>query len=208
MASLSDLDINEIGEWPGSIKMLVILVVCILLLVAGYYSIIKDKRFELQGLEQKEETLKSEFKVKQARATNLDAYKAQLEEMKKVFGAMLKQLPGKSEVADLLLDISRAGQVNGLEFELFKPEGENPRDFYAELPIKMQVTGDYHQFGAFVSDVAILPRIVTLHDLTLNKVKAKDATEKEVMKMTITAKTYRYFDDEELAAIAAESEVQ
>lgn len=206
MDSLNNLDFKEIGEWPGALKLVCILVICFLLLGLGYYLVIKDKRFELTGLEQQEESLKSEFTVKQTRATNLDAYKVQLEEMKVVFGAMLQQLPGKSEVADLLLDISRTGQESGLEFELFKPEGEYPQEFYAELPIQMAVTGDYHQFGSFVSNVAALPRIVTLHDLTVEKIEVggngKEEKE-ETMKMTITAKTYRYFDDEELAVIAA-----
>ncbi len=208
MASLSELDFNEIGEWPGVFKALTILILCAVLLAAGYWFIIKEKRVELATLEQKEQTLKSEFELKQGRATNLDAYKAQLEEIKVVFGTMLQQLPGKSEVADLLLDISRAGQSNGLEFELFKPEGEQPRDFYAELPISMQVTGDYHQFGEFVSSVAALPRIVTLHDLTIEKAKPTSNNkegEAEAMKMTITAKTYRYFDDTELATIEEEA---
>ncbi len=208
MASLSELDFNEVGEWPNVFKVLTILILCAILLAVGYWFIIKDKRVDLAALEQKEQTLKSEFEKKQGRATNLDAYKAQLEEIKVVFGTMLQQLPGKSEVADLLLDISRAGQSNGLEFELFKPEGEQPRDFYAELPISMQVTGDYHQFGEFVSSVAALPRIVTLHDLTIEKLKprgGKAGDKTDAMKMTVTAKTYRYFDDTELAAIEEEA---
>lgn len=207
MASLSELDLNEIGEWPGGLKIITILLLCAVLWGAGYYFFIKDKRVELAGLEQKEETLKSEFELKQSRAVNLDAYKEQLEEIKLVFGTMLQQLPGKSEVADLLLDISRSGLTNGLEFELFKPEGEQPREFYAELPIRMQVTGEYHQFGGFVSDVAALPRIVTLHDLTVEKDTNNTRNQEENvenMKMTITAKTYRYFDEEELEALAAE----
>lgn len=206
MTSLNELDFNEVGEWPGALKAILILILCALLLGAGYYFIIKDKRIELASLEQKEQTLKSDFELKQARAVNLDAYKEQLEEMKVMFGTMLQQLPGRSEVADLLLDISRAGQTNGLEFELFRPQGEQPRDFYAELPIQMEVTGEYHQFGEFVSSVAALPRIVTLHDLTIEKSKraSSDQPENEAeMKMTITAKTYRYFDDEELAVLSA-----
>lgn len=204
MASLSDLDVNEIGEWPGILKLLVILLLCVVLWVAGYFAFIKEKRLDLAALEAKEETLKASFIVKQARATNLEAYKLQLEEMKVAFGTMLQQLPGKSEVADLLLDISRAGKSNGLEFELFKPQGEQPKDFYAELPIQMEVTGEYHQFGEFVSDVAALSRIVTLHDLSVEQLKKQPSDpETADMKMTITAKTYRYFDEEELAAYAA-----
>ncbi len=209
MASLNELDFNEIGEWPGALKVIFIFILCALLWGAGYYFIVKDKRVQLASLEQKEQMLKSDFELKQARAANLDEYKAQLEEIKVVFGTMLQQLPGKSEVADLLLDISRAGQSNGLEFELFRPQGEQPRDFYAELPIQMEVTGGYHQFGEFVSSLAALPRIVTLHDFTIDKVdgsgrQSEAEAEAADMKMTITAKTYRYFDDEELAVLAAE----
>jgi type IV pilus assembly protein PilO len=163
---------------------------CILLLVGGYYYIIQDKQIELERLEQKEVNLKQEFKTKHAKAVNLEAYKEQTKEMRVIFSSMLQQLPRKSEVADLLIDISRTGLVNGLEFELFKPEGERPVDFYAELPITMKVTGTYHQFGEFVSAVAALPRIVTMHNLTI--VPQGQGR----MVMEITAKTYRYFDEE------------
>ena len=144
-------------------------------------------------MEQKEQDLKIDFEKKQARAVNLDAYKEQMNEMRVVFKSMLQQLPRKSEVADLLIDISRTGLVNGLEFELFKPESERPVDFYAELPISMKVTGNYHQFGEFVSAVAALPRIVTLHNLTMSPLSESSGN----MTMNITAKTYRYFDEEE-----------
>ena len=153
---------------------------------------IKDKQAELATLEQTEVQLKKEFEVKQEKAWNLAAYQAQLAEMRVTFSSMLKQLPRKNEVADLLIDISRTGIVNGLEFELFKPEAERPVDFYAELPINMKVTGTYHQFAGFVSDVAALPRIVILHDLTMSPL-AKDGGK---MSMEINAKTYRYLDEE------------
>lgn len=188
--SLSELDFNESGEWPGIIKTLAILLLCILVWGGGYYFIIKDKQTELLGLEQKEQQLRNEFEVKTAKAVNLEAYKEQMVEMKIAFASMLKQLPRKSEVADLLIDISRTGLINGLQFELFKPEGERPIDFYAELPISMKVTGTYHQFGDFVSGIAALPRIVTLHNLTMAPL-GKDSGK---MSLTITAKTYRYFD--------------
>ncbi|MDH5358683.1 MAG: type 4a pilus biogenesis protein PilO [Gammaproteobacteria bacterium] len=190
--SLSDLDFNESGEWPPVIKMLAILLLCLLVWGAGYYFIIKDKQIELESLEQKEVQLKKEFETKQAKAVNLEAYKVQMKEMEVAFSSMLQQLPRKSEVADLLIDISRTGLINGLEFELFKPGGERPVDFYAELPIEMRVTGTYHQFGQFVSAVAALPRIVTMHNLTLTPL-GKDAGK---MTMDITAKTYRYFDEQ------------
>lgn len=190
--SLSELEFNESGEWPVIIKTLAILLLCILVWGGGYYFIIKDKQAELLGLEQKEQQLRNEFEAKTAKAVNLEAYKVQMVEMKISFASMLKQLPRKSEVADLLIDISRTGLINGLQFELFKPEDERPVDFYAELPISMKVTGTYHQFGDFVSGIAALPRIVTLHNLTMAPL-GKDSGK---MSLTITAKTYRYFDQE------------
>ena len=193
MPSLNELDINEPGEWPKPIKMMAIAAACVAVLIAGYYLMIQDKQIELAGLEQKEQALKTEFEIKQAKAFNLEAYKEQMNEMRVVFKSMLQQLPRKSEVADLLIDISRTGLVNGLEFELFKPESERPVDFYAELPISMKVTGNYHQFGEFVSAVAALPRIVTLHNLTMSPLSESSGN----MTMNITAKTYRYFDEEE-----------
>ena len=193
MPSLNELDINEPGEWPQVIKTIATVALCLALLVVGYYVVIKDKQVELAGLEQKEQTLKTEFETKQAKAFNLDAYREQMKEMRVVFTSMLQQLPRKSEVADLLIDISRTGLVNGLQFELFKPESERPVDFYAELPISMKVTGKYHQFGEFVSAVAALPRIVTLHNLTMSPVSESSGK----MTMDIRAKTYRYFDEEE-----------
>ena len=192
LSSFSDLEFNESGEWPVIIKMLAILVLCAVVWGGGYYYIIKDKQIELESLEQKELQLRTQFEKKQAKAANLDAYKVQLAEMRIAFASMLQQLPRKSEVADLLVDISRTGLINGLEFELFKPEGEKPIDFYAELPITMKVTGTYHQFGEFVSGLAALPRIVTLHNLKLAPLGKNDTGK---MTMDLTAKTYRYFDE-------------
>jgi len=190
LSSLNGLDFNESGEWPIVIKAIAIALLCILVWAGGYYYIIKDKEVTLAAAEAKEKMLKKTYDIKYVRAVNLEAYREQMEEMKVIFSSMLKQLPRKSEVADLLVDISSSGLVNGLEFELFKPEGENPIDFYAELPIQITVTGTFHQFGEFVSAVAALPRIVTMHDLTLSPL----AKEPKMMTMQITAKTYRYFD--------------
>jgi len=192
LSSLSELDINESGEWPLIIKVIAISLLCVLVWGGGYYYIIKDKEIALEAAERKEITLKQTLEVKYAKAVNLEAYKEQMKEMKIVFASMLQQLPRKSEVADLLIDISRAGLVNGLEFQLFKPGAENPIDFYAELPIQMKVVGDFHQFGEFVSAVAALPRIVTMHNLTLVPL----GEDSELMSMDITAKTYRYFDEQ------------
>lgn len=191
-SSLNELDFNESGEWPALFKTIAIVLLCLVIWGAGYYFVISDKKIELEALEQKEVQLKSSFETKQAKAANLEAYKEQMEEMKVMFSGMLQQLPRKSEVADLLIDISRTGLVNGLEFELFKPEEERPIDFYAELPISMNVSGTYHQFGEFVSAIAALPRIVTLHDFTLTPQGDSDK-----ISMVITAKTYRYFDEQE-----------
>lgn len=191
LSSLTELDFNESGEWPLPIKIISILLVCLLVWGAGYYFIIKDKQVELEALNQKEVQLKASFEKKQAKAVNLEAYKAQLAEMKVMFSSMLEQLPRGSEVPDLLVDITRTGLINGLEFELFKPQGERPVDFYAELPIQMTVSGTYHQFGQFVSGVAALPRIVTIHDLSLGPLDEKTGK----MTMNLSAKTYRYFDE-------------
>ncbi|MDO7598269.1 MAG: type 4a pilus biogenesis protein PilO [Pseudomonadota bacterium] len=192
LSSLTELDFNESGEWPLSIKIVAIMLLAALIWGGGYYFMIKDKQAELETLERTEVQLKKEFVTKQEKAWNLDAYKAQLAEMRVTFSSMLKQLPRKNEVADLLIDISRTGLINGLEFELFKPGAERPVDFYAELPIDMKVTGTYHQFAGFVSDVASLPRIVILHNLSM----APLAKSGDKMTMNITAKTYRYLDDE------------
>jgi len=192
LASLNELDFNESGEWPVVAKAIAIFLLCVVIWVGGYFYIIKDKEIALAAAAAEEVTLKQSYKVKYAKAVNLEAYKEQMKEMKVIFSSMLKQLPSQSEVADLLIDVSRSGLTNGLEFELFKPGPEQAGEFYAILPIQIKVTGDFHQFGEFVSAVATLPRIVTMHNLTLSPIG--ESTEKMVM--DITAKTYRYFDDE------------
>jgi type IV pilus assembly protein PilO len=191
MSSISDLDFNESGEWPVPVKIIAILLICVAIWGAGYYFLLKDRKVELETLEQKEVELKKTFETKQAKAVNLEAYREQLAEMKVMFASMLEQLPRKSEVPELLVDVTRTGLINGLEFELFQPQGERPIDFYAELPIQMTVTGNYHQFGQFVSGLAALPRIVTVHDLKLGPLSQETGK----MTMNLTAKTYRYFDD-------------
>jgi type IV pilus assembly protein PilO len=191
-----NLDPNNIGNWPVAAKAIVILLLCIALLFAGYYLDTSDQLLELKTAQTKETSLKKEFEDKQTKATNLAAYKEQMLEMQRSFGALLQQLPGKTEVAEVLVDISRIGIISGLEFELFKPEAEVPKEFYAELPIKLRVKGSYHQFGNFASATAALSRIVTLHDLTLSSAKKqKDGDGR--MTMEATAKTYRYLDEEE-----------
>lgn len=191
---LSSLDFSTIGSWPMSVKAALIAVVCIAVLALGYFL---DTQKQLETLERnrnEEVKLKKDFETKQAKAANLEAYKKQMEEMKRSFGAMLRQLPSKTEVEDLLVDISQTGLASGIEFQLFKPEAERQIDFYAELPIKMKMIGTYHEFGRFVSGIAALPRIVTLHNISISSEKGGSLT------MDLEAKTYRYLDEAEIAA--------
>lgn len=191
---LNDLDLSNIGAWPVAVKAVLIGILCALVLVLGYFLIIQKKMDELDRARAQETELKTEFETKQAKAANLDAYKKQMKEMEVSFGTMLRQLPSKTEVDDLLVDISQTGLSSGIEFELFKPLAEQQIDFYAELPIQISMIGGYHQFGDFVSGVAALPRIVTLHDIGLTSLKGGK------LKMDVMAKTYRYLDENELAA--------
>lgn len=191
---LSELDLSTIGSWPAAVKGAVVAVMCLIVLGAGYFLHIQNKLDQLDRVRAQENSLKSEFEKKQSKAANLDAYKKQMKEMEESFGTMLRQLPSKTEVDDLLIDISQTGLSSGIEFELFKPQSEKQIEFYAELPIQISMLGDYHQFGRFVSGVAALPRIVTLHNINLSSSKGGQ------LKMDVTAKTYRYLDEEELAA--------
>jgi type IV pilus assembly protein PilO len=154
-----------------------------------------DDRPVLQRAEADELDLRSQFENKQQRAANLDAYKAQLVEMERSFGAMLRQLPGKTEVPNLLVDISQTGLAAGLQEKLFQPGAEESKGFYAELPIKIRLVGSYHEFGTFVSGIAALPRIVTLHDIQITPLGDK-AGGYDNLVMDVTAKTYRYIEDE------------
>lgn len=194
---INNLDPNNIGSWPLAARVIVIALLCGILLFLGYYLDTSSQLETLDSAREKEESLKQEFEKKQRKAANLDKYKAQMKEMERTFGALLQQLPGETEVAEILVDINRTGIINGLEFELFKPGAENPKEFYAELPIQIRVIGDYHQFGNFVSGIAALPRIVTLHDLELAPSKADQANPGGKMILTTTAKTYRYLSDKQ-----------
>lgn len=190
---LNDLDLSNIGAWPTPAKIVVIIILCAAVGAAGFFLFTKNQMEKLERVEQEEMTLKQEFESKQARAVNLEAYKQQLKDIEESFGAMLRQLPSKTEVEGLLVDISQTGLASGIEFLLFKPQGERFIEFYAELPISMKMTGTYHQFGNFVSGVAALPRIVTLHDISISDDKGGRLI------MEVTAKTYRYLDETELA---------
>ena len=190
LSSINDLDFNESGDWPTPIKLVVLLLVVLVVFGIGYFLIVKDKQTWLSRLEAEERQLRMDFETKSSMAVNLDAYKEQMNEMEIAFDSMLQQLPGRSEVAELLTDISRTGIRNGLEFELFRPESERVIDFYVELPISMRVTGSYHQLARFISDLAGLPRIVSMHDLRMEPVGSDGK-----ISMDITTKTYRYQDE-------------
>ena len=190
---LGDLDLANVAIWPAAARAIVILFLMLGVIFLGYWFHTKDQLVDLENLAAKEKDLKVQFERKAKKAANLEAYQQQLAEMRESFGAMLRQLPNKTEVADLLVDVSQTGLASGLEFELFKPQGERPQEFYAELPINIRVIGDYHEFGNFVSGVASLPRIVTLHNVSIAKRKTKDSP----LVMNLIAKTYRYLEQDE-----------
>ena len=192
--NLEDLDLSNVARWPAAARAVVILFMMSSILFLGYWFHTKEQLLELDKTTQIETDLKARFEKKAEQATNLEAYEKQLEDMRESFGAMLRQLPNKTEVADLLVDISQTGLASGLEFQLFKPQNENPREFYAELPISIRVVGEYHEFGAFVSGLASLPRIVTLHDIKISRL----GKTKPTLAMDLTAKTYRYLEDSEI----------
>ena len=192
---LNNLDLNNIGSWPTAIKGVLVAIVSVGVLALGYFLDIQDQQDNLDRIIAEESRLKSDFESKQAKASNLEAYKAQMVEMEDSFGAMIRQLPSKTEVEDLLVDISQTGLASGIEFQLFKPLAEKHIEFYAELPITLKMTGDYHQFGEFVSGIAALPRIVTLQNISIVGGKGK----KGGLTMDVTAKTYRYLDEGEVS---------
>jgi type IV pilus assembly protein PilO len=200
LQDLNELDLSNIGDWPWPVKGVLVLILCIGLGVGWYYMDAEALLLELEKAEKKELGLRKTFEEKQSKAVNLEKYKQQLAEMRQSFGSMLRQLPNKTEVAELLVDVSQTGLAAGLEFELFKPTGEVPKEFYAELPIQLKVHGDYHEFGEFISGLAALPRIVTIHDVKITPLKAKGKGKSEEgssdLLMEATAKTYRYLDEE------------
>ena len=192
---LNELDLTNVARWPAAARAVVIIFIMGGVIFLGYWFHTKDQLVQLEEAEQHESDLKVIFEKKAQQAANLEAYEQQLEDMRESFGAMLRQLPNKTEVADLLVDVSQTGLASGLEFELFKPQAELPREFYAELPINIQVIGRYHEFGDFISGVAALPRIVTVHDVNISP-RAKDGS---LLVMNLTAKTYRYLEEDERA---------
>ena len=191
---LRSLDINDVGRWPLVFRAAVIAIVFVLVVAAGiWFTIVKDKAPQLQRAENDEQNLRVSFENKQRKAANYDAYKAQLAQIEQSFGTMLRQLPGETEIPSLIVDISQTGLASGLQEKLFQPQPEVPRDFYAEKPIKIRLTGGYHEIANFVSGVAALPRIVTLHNINITPEVRNTYDE---LSLEVTAQTYRYLDEE------------
>ena len=191
---LKSLDTSDPGRWPLPIRAGAVGIAFVALVAAGvYFFVIKEEVPLLERAQRQETELRGQFEERQRKAANFDAYRAQLAEIERDFGAMLRQLPGKTEVPSLLVDISQTGLGAGLEEQLFQPTGEVQKDFYAELPIKLRYTGSYHELGTFVSGIAALPRIVTLHDITIAPLRDGSSDE---LSLDVTAKTYRYLDEE------------
>lgn len=185
---INDLDINNAGIWPGPIKAIVALIVFGLILGGGYWFFIKDQYANLQRVEQQEQQLRETYENKAYQVANLDVFKAQMVEMEETFGALVRQLPSETEVPGLLEDITNTARGSGLDLQQVQLQGERQRDFYSELPINIRVTGSYHELATFVSSVAGLPRIVTLHDLKIAPVGGDG----ERLDMQVLARTYRY----------------
>lgn len=195
---LKSLDPNDPGRWPLPIRIGFVTVVFVVLSAALFYFFVwSDQKPRLDQAAAQEQELRNTFKFKHSKAVNLSVYQQQLQDIERSFGALLRQLPGKTEVPNLLVDISQVGVGAGLEEKLFQPSAEVKKDFYAELPIKIRLTGSYHQMGEFVSGIAALPRIVTLHEMTI-KPENKDVYDN--LSFELTAKTFRYLDDAEVAA--------
>ncbi len=199
LEQIRQLDPNDPGRWPLAFRLGAIgFIFAVAAALAAYFIAYQDQQPLLDQAKAKEEQLLETLRQKAGKAANLDAYKAQLKEMERSFGAMLRQLPNKTEVPNLLVDISQTGLAAGLDEKLFQPSQEVKRDFYAELPIKIRLTGSYHSIGAFVSGLAALPRIVTMHDVQIEPVGGKGMSDQ--LQLDLTAKTYRYLDDDEQAA--------
>lgn len=194
---LRNLDVNDIGRWPLLFRAAFIALAFIAATGVGYYYFVYELKMPvLERAEAQELELRSSFEAKQRKAANFDAYQQQLAEIERSFGTMLRQLPGKTEIPNLLVDISQTGLAAGLDEKLFQPMGEIQKDFYAEKPIKIRLDGSYHEFGDFVSEIAALPRIVTLHDIEISMESGADMDFDKLV-LDVIAKTYRYMDDEE-----------
>ncbi len=197
-----ELDFNNIGAWPRNAKIVFCVLLSLLIIVLSYLLVVRGQREELEGLVNKEATLRDDFVEEQKRAVNLEPLKLQLAQMEQVLQQMLRQLPSKTEMPDLIIDVSQTALSSGLNNELFKPGDETLKEFYAEKPIALRLVGSYHQFGAFVSGVASLPRVVilTMHDINLKPKGGQGViTPGGALELSGTVKTYRYLDDAELA---------
>jgi len=194
---LQNLDFNDIGRWPFLFRAAAVILTFGIATSGGvYFFVFEEKVPVLEEARSEEGNLRVIFEEKQRKASNFDAYQEQLEEIERSFGAMLRQLPGKTEIPNLLVDISQTGLAAGLKEKLFQPMGEVRKDFYAEKPIKIRLDGGFHEFGSFVSDIAGLPRIVTIHDIQIRPV-GNDGEYDDLI-LDLTAKTYRYMEDEDL----------
>jgi type IV pilus assembly protein PilO len=215
---LRQLDFKDIGRWPflfRALGVLIVLVFVTLLLVWYFVWGENGNRPQLLKARAEQQQLWANFDQKQRKAANLEAYRQQLAEIERTFGAMLRQLPGRTEVPSLLVDISQTGLAAGLQERLFQPGTETKKDFYAELPIKIQLTGGYHEFGLFVSGIAALPRIVTLHDIEISRSQQRGSSTRrgapapsDSLTLNLTAKTYRYLDEDETAEPADDKDAK
>ena len=208
--SLRELDFNNIGQWPQNAKIGLCAFIALVILLLAWLLFVRDKRTELEGLQGQETELRTEFETKQGRAANLEPLKQQLAQMEQQLQQMLRQLPSKTDMPDLIVDISQTALATGIQNELFQPGAETAKEFYAEKPIALRMVGTYHQFGAFVSGVASLPRVVimTMHDISLQPKNAKTDPNARIgsnsaLELAGTVKTYRYLDEDETAAQAA-----
>ena len=190
LKELNQIDFNNIGEASWGIKGLILVVIVLAILGLSYYLFIGDQRTDLERAESREMQLRDEFEDKQQRAANLQPYEDQLEEMERMFASLLELLPSSAEIPSLLVDISQTGLQAGLEIELFEPRGENRQDFYAEVPIRLRVRGDYEDLAEFVSGVSALPRVVTMHNMHIRPGNADND-----LLMDAVARTYRYLEE-------------
>ena len=206
---LRDADFSDIGSSPATVRYTLLAFVIILILVAGYFLLIEDKKLELEQTRKEELVLLNDFEFKQQKSANLEAYEQQLVDMQELLETMFRQLPNKTEMDKLLVDVSQTALAAGIDVQLFEPQAEAFRDFYAERPIVVKMLGDYHEFGEFVSGVAALPRVVilTMHDISLTRAKAGQSifgdSEGRLM-LEGRVKTYRYVDEDEVAQRATE----
>ena len=201
---LRDIDFNEIGNAPLSVRAVVVVIVVVAILAVGYFLQIKGQREQLQQVTQEEQGLRQTFETKQHQAANLDAYRDQLERMRSLLRQMLRQLPSKTEMPDLLVDISQTALATGIRTELFEPQQEAIKGFYAELPVSIRMIGTYHQFGEFISGVAALPRVVVVDVDTI--ALAESDSNSRLLEMNGTIRTFRYLSEQELANQSAGNE--